>query len=112
MEIPNIKEDNVRNYFILASLHPELRTIPMVETEVVAGDDVSRWSGVVGKAEVREYTIQEQRTDSMCYVFKDNLQDFKDFLANDGMNPMEIEDTIERIEWKKAIFLNIDVGGA
>lgn len=112
MDIPSIKENNVRNYLILASLEPNLPTIPMVETEVVAGDDVSRWSGVIGKAEVREYTIQEMYTDSMQYVFKDEIQDFKGFLANDGMTPMEIEDTIEQIEWEKAIFLNIDVGGA
>lgn len=110
MELANIEESNVRNYLILVSLNPTLPTIPMVETEVVAGDDVSRWSGVVGKAEVREYTIQEMHTDSMCYVWKDKLQDYKDYLDREGMNPMEIEEAIERIAWEKAIFLNIDVG--
>ena len=110
MELANIEESNVRNYLILVSLNPTLPTIPMVETEVVAGDDVSRWSGVVGKAEVREYTIQEMHTDSMCYVWKDKLQDYKDYLDREGMNPMEIEEAVERIEWEKAIFLNIDVG--
>lgn len=110
MELANIQENNARNYLILLSLNPELPTIPMVETEVVAGDDVSRWSAVMGKAEVREYTIQEMHTDSMCYVFKDKLQGYKDFLDHKGMNPMEIEDAVEKIEWQKAIFLNIDVG--
>ncbi|MDD3488789.1 MAG: hypothetical protein PHR62_02755 [Paludibacter sp.] len=110
MELANIEESNVRNYLILVSLNPTLPTIPMVETEVVAGDDVSRWSGVVGKSEVREYTIQEMHTDSMCYVWKDKIQDYKDYLDREGMNPMEIAETIEQIAWEKAIFLNIDVG--
>lgn len=109
MEIMNIKEDNVRNYLILASLNLELPTIPMVKTEVVAGDDAGRWCGVIGKAEVREYTIQQQYTDSMCYIYKDDIQDYKKFLGEQGMNQMEIDDAVEGIEWKKAIFLNIDV---
>jgi hypothetical protein len=110
MELHNIQERNVRDYLILASLNPELPTIPMVESEVVAGDDCERWSGVIGRARVREYTFEQMYADGEQYVFKDDTEKFRCYLEDCcEMNEEEIEDRISKIQWQKAIFLDIDI---
>ena len=110
MNIPNIEETNVRNYLILASLNPDLPTIPMVEGEIVAGSECRRWSGVIGNAKVHEYTFKEMYADGMQYLFKDDTEPLETYLSENGYTDEEIAAEIAGIEWQKAIFLNIDVG--
>lgn len=110
VNIQEVQEDNVRNYMLLVSLNPDLPTIPMVESEVVAGDDCNRWSGVIGKARVREYTFMQMYADGEQYIFKDDTSNLKWYLADKGYTEEQIEEKIAKIKWQKAIFLDIDIG--
>ncbi|HIW80275.1 MAG TPA: hypothetical protein H9742_01920 [Candidatus Acetatifactor stercoripullorum] len=110
VNIQTVQEDNVRNYMLLVSLNPELQTIPMVESEVVAGGDCRRWSGVIGRARVREYTFMQMYADGEQYVFRDNTEPMKTYLSDNGYSEQEIAEEVENIEWQKAIFLDIDIG--
>lgn len=110
VNIQEVQEDNVRNYMLLVSLNPDLPTIPMVESEVVAGDDCNRWSGVIGKARVREYTFMQMYADGEQYIFEDDTSNLKWYLADKGYTEEQIEEKIAKIKWQKAIFLDIDIG--
>jgi len=37
--------------------NPDLPVIPMVDSDVVAGDEYGYWIGSIGKCEVREFAI-------------------------------------------------------
>lgn len=39
--------------------NPDLPVIPMVDSDVVAGDEYGYWMGSIGKCEVREFAIDD-----------------------------------------------------
>jgi len=47
-----IQKENVKSLIALVNENPDLRILPMVSGEVVAGDDFSSWAGSFGNAEI------------------------------------------------------------
>lgn len=101
--------------FRLIQENPELPILPTVDTEVVAGDDYGRWIGAFGKAEVREYAIDEWYGDGLVR-FRDD-SGAEDSLI-EGIAEVKYDGTEADYEkakneaealWTKAIIVNIDL---
>lgn len=95
--------------------NPDLPVVPMVDNEIVAGDEYGRWLGSFGKAEIREYAIDEHYGDGVVR-FKDEYG-AEDTLI-EGIAECKYDGTDEDYEkakkeaatlWRKAIVVNIDV---
>jgi hypothetical protein len=102
--------------------NPSLPVLPMVDTDVVAGDEFSSYMGSIGDCEVKEYTLKEMYHDGETIIYKDDTSDLFDFLKDnyeiDNLTDHEMPDEeidkavdkyIEDIEWEKAIFLDINL---
>lgn len=110
MKIPNIAEKNVRDYFMLLSLNPDLPTIPMVDSDIVAEDN-GRWSGRIGEAHIDEFTFVQMWRECPEYLLKDDLEEYERYLYEEtDYTDEQVKEEIAKIEWQKAIFLNIDMG--
>ena len=93
----------------LVAENPELEVIAWVESEIVGGDDYSRWCGKLGKAHIQEYIEAEMYNDYPEFVYKDDTEDLENYLYDMEMSDEEIAAYINNIEWKKAIFVNVDL---
>lgn len=111
--------DKERNYreelFKLMQENPELPVVPMVDGEVVAGDEYARWIGAFGKAEVREYAIDEWYGDSLVR-FRDDSGAEESLIegiaeVKYGGTESDYEKAKNEAEalWTKAIIVNIDL---
>lgn len=47
-----IQKENIQSLLNLIKKYPELRIVPMVDSEIVADDGYSSWLGSFGKAEI------------------------------------------------------------
>lgn len=108
--------DNLRLLFELTKQNPDLEVIPMVQTDVVCGDDYNWWMGTIGESRVDEYLVDEYHDG--CIIFKSGMDDllyeelaetFADY-NDDGSNEA-VERAKERIQtmWTKCIVVEITI---
>lgn len=80
--------------------NPQLDVIPMVDYEIVCSDDYRRWASSIGQPEIHEYYFDISDEGQLCYKDKYNeeeLEYINSYLHSNNM------------EWKKAIFVDIDL---
>jgi len=99
-----IQQENINNLLELIKQNPNLRILPMVETELVGGDDFAWWSGNWGESRLDERWDNEERIH-----FKS--QDFND-LAEDEMDRKDwtresAEKIVNNYDWEKVIVIKI-----
>lgn len=110
LNFEDIEDGNLSKYLLLLANNHGLPTIPMVDYEVVAGDDFSRWCGSFGKAEVKEYIEVEMYGDTEEFVYRNDTEKYEDYLESvNGWNDDIIKEYLKSVKWRKAIFLNIDL---
>lgn len=106
----DFQKENVKKALELIKENPELPIIPMVNYEIVAGDDALYWMGSWGDARIDEYTIDGER---MRYLSEgiDELFDryFGDIFSDKGLGPEYRKRLVEELGWTKAIFIKIDL---
>lgn len=104
-------DKNTERLVNLISKNPELPVIPMVSAEVVCDDSYDRWVGSVGLPEIKEYTTYEFYGDGEEIIYREDCDSIKEYIADhyDKLTDEEIEKMIDFLEWKKAIFLNVDL---
>lgn len=111
--------NNIEQFLELVKANPNLPIIPMVDYEVVGDDSYGRWYGSFGKAKVEEYVTYQMYGDGEQVVYKDDVDDLFEYIY-DHYNITEPDMTDEEIEkeilkkiddmnWRKAIFVNIDL---
>ena len=98
----------------LIAENPSLPVVPMVNSEVVAGDDYAYWFGSFSSSTVDEYVCVNER-----FYTRDNQDeiedDFSDYLCDDYPDmPDEefykmIHEKVEALPWTKAIIVYIDL---
>lgn len=93
----------------LVAENPDLEVLAWVDSEIVADDGYSRQLGELGDACIREYSEQEMYGDYKQFVYKDDTEDFEDFLHCEGLTEEEVAEHIKNLKWKKAIFVNVDL---
>lgn len=101
--------NNVSDFIRLVQENPKLPVVPMVDYEVVAGDECARWIGDFGKARVMEYYCSEE------HVYYKDDEDIKGAVSAavgweryEAISDEEANDIYEKLPWIKAIIVNID----
>ena len=73
----NITE-NIQKLITLATEHPELPIIAMVDGEIVGDDSYHRWVGYFGRVELGEYVLYDDRFIDDREEFKEEYYDYND----------------------------------
>ena len=73
----NITE-NIQKLITLATEHPELPIIAMVDGEIVGDDSYHRWVGYFGSVELGEYVLYDDRFIDDREEFKEKYYDYND----------------------------------
>lgn len=111
---------NIKELLKLVSENPNLPVVPMVDYEVVAGDDYGRWLGSFGNVYVGEYALFKDRFYDDREEFKEDYFDYySDELCEkfnydpwDNTKNEELEKYLDEVADKyfiKAIIVNIDL---
>lgn len=103
--------ENTIKFLKLVQENPTLRIIPLVEFEVVGGDDFYRWMGSIGDSRIDEFFLPG---DSDRYFLKSRdtyaLEDYYDCDCLDhNLDSLSIEERVAQTPWEKVIVVNIDL---
>lgn len=105
----------------LIEQYPDLPIFALVDYEVVGGDEANRWYGQLGMAITREYAnVEEYGYNNQTIVFKDDTEDYEQWLIDGMLEDQDVivteeiaeeeaKEIIENLEYKKAIFVNVDL---
>ena len=103
----------------LVQENPTLRIIPMVDSEIVADDGYNWWYASFGRSDCRECIKVSMYEDYEQMVFRDDAEDYEDFLFDAlgenyfHLSNEEIEGKVQKIidaqDWEKVITVNIDL---
>ena len=105
---------NHDDLFKLMQETPDLPVVPMVDADIVAGDDYGRWMGSWGSASVDEYLIPP---DDRPMIFKsdddvfDTLEQCLPEAEFEALpeNESECRPFYDALPWVKAIIVNINL---
>ena len=105
---------NHDDLFKLMQENPDLPVVPMVDADIVAGDDYGRWMGSWGSASVDEYLIPP---DDRPMIFKsdddvfDTLEQCLPEAEFEALpeNESECRPFYDALPWVKAIIVNINL---
>ena len=105
---------NHDDLFKLMQENPDLPVVPMVDADIVAGDDYGRWMGSWGSASVDEYLIPP---DDRPMIFKsddDVFDTWEQCLPEAEFealpeNESECRPFYDALPWVKAIIVNINL---
>lgn len=101
--------EKTRQLFELIRDNPDLPIIPFVDSEIVADDGYMRWIGSWGSSYIIEYTEVEMYEDYPEMIYKDDTERYEQFLYDQGWSEETVAKQINKIEWIKAIAVNIDL---
>jgi len=106
-----IQQENIKKLIELAQENPDLRIVPMVNTECVNSDDYSYWIANWGKAEIDEIWCYEggERLYSRSNDY-DTLVDeaMDEIVCDDEVNwDIVAKAKVDAYEWEKVITVNI-----
>ena len=103
------------NLLTLIKENPELKILPMVNSECVGGDDYSYWSAEWGKAEIDEYYTNDERIyfkendyDELVEKYMDSIVEDLETLVTDEELGIMAEKVVNDLKWIKAIVVHID----
>lgn len=107
------ERENREELFRLMRENPDLPVLPMVNTEVVGGDDYGRWLGSFGKARIREYLVDEWYGDGIVRYRDEDEEIVIEGIAEvkyDGSDAAyeKAKEEASRL-WTKAIIVSIDL---
>lgn len=105
---------NHDDLFKLMQENPDLPVVPVVDADIVAGDDYGRWMGSWGSASVDEYLIPP---DDRPMIFKsdddvfDTLEQCLPEAEFEALpeNESECRPFYDALPWVKAIIVNINL---
>lgn len=102
--------NNTELFLNLVKENPTLPIMPMVDTEVVAGDNYCWWCARFGESFVGHYYNNDEhciiREHDDDYDIFDECFDIDDFDVN--ISDEEIEKIVDELKWIKAILVKID----
>ncbi|MCH5279718.1 MAG: hypothetical protein J1E60_08025 [Christensenellaceae bacterium] len=89
------EKQNLEELLRLIQENPDLPVVPMVDNDIVAGDEYCRWRGSFGEVKIREYAVDDYYYGISAVRFKDECG------AEDAL--------ISEVLWTRAIIVNIDL---
>ena len=102
------QQQNVEHLFNLIKENPNLRILPLVDTECVPSDDFSSWVAGWGKASIEE--ILERNGDERIYIKSHDYDDLVDEIlisAESEISEEEAEKIVDGYDWEKVIVVSI-----
>lgn len=107
-------DSNESKLLKLIQENPGMSIIPMVDVDVIAGNEFNRYGGVLGDCEIREYVFRESGYGGGVFYYKGE-DDLAEYIAEDedGLHSYEerlalAKEKVSKIQWNKAIFVNVD----
>lgn len=102
-----IQQENIKELIRLVQENPDLRIVPMVDTECVYDDSFSYWIANWGKAEIDEIYNHEggERLYSKSNDY-DTLVD-EEMFENEELTEKEAKNKVNGYEWEKVITVSI-----
>lgn len=107
--------ENTKKLLELIQENPSLPIVPMVDAEIVAGDDFGRWMGAWGCARVDEYLIPPQDYEPMIFKSDDDVFDTLEKCLPEAEfdalpeSESECRPVYDALPWIKAIIVDIDL---
>lgn len=103
--------ENMIKFIKLIQENPTLRIIPLVDYEVVGGDDFFRWMGSIGDSHIDEFFLPG---DSDRYFLKsEDMYDLEDYYDHEcldhNLDSLSIEECVKQTPWEKVIIVHIDL---
>lgn len=102
----DIQKENVQSLLNLIKENPELKIVPMVDTEIVADDGYSSWLGSFGKAEIDHIWNSGERIFFKSLDEEELVQNTLDEIPleiDDATAEITANDIVEKYEWEKVI---------
>lgn len=102
----DIQKENVQSLLNLIKENPELKIVPMVDTEIVADDGYSSWLGSFGKAEIDHIWNSGERIFFKSQDEEELVQNILDEIPleiDDATAERTANDIVEKYEWEKVI---------
>ncbi len=94
----------IKNLLNLAQENPELRILPMVDTECVPSDDYGSWVARWDTAEIDSVFVKDER----IYRKSDDFEGLVDEVMHDfEFSNEKARSVVEGYEWEKVILVNI-----
>lgn len=104
----------------LVNENPDLPIIPMVDSEVVAGDDFSSWIGSFGDCRIDSYVNINYYGENRFFTRYDDESILQEYFEEQIADELGVDDNYEYIEklarkkikklpWVKAIIVYIDL---
>ncbi|EGD47104.1 hypothetical protein Cpap_1496 [Ruminiclostridium papyrosolvens DSM 2782] len=98
------QQENVKNLLNLVQENPELRILPLVDTECVVSDDYGSWVARWDTTEIDFVFVKDER------MYRKSA-DFED-LVDEAMHDFDFSDEkarkiVDGYEWEKVILVNI-----
>lgn len=105
------QQENIKNLLQIIKENPDLKIIPMVDSEIVCDDNHNYWMGSWGNAEVDEYYISDGRIYLKSYDEEDLINDVACDEIDENENDVEAmkkaEEIVKGYDWRKAIIVYI-----
>lgn len=99
----------IKQLLDLIQQRPELPIIPMVDYEVVCGDESSRWMGSFGSAEVTKYVCGEEHI--FFYDESEMEPALREIVGDDWYDASNEENDLEKyrsLAWTECIAVDIN----
>lgn len=112
------QQSNIETLMELIRENPDLEIMPMVDYEVCAGDEFSRWLGSWGKAKIDEFHVpefDEERIyfksvdeDKLGEKIYDHLELNNPYMAPEVLSELT-DKALSEVKWEKVITVNINL---
>jgi len=104
------QQENIKNLLKLIQENPELRIVPLVDTECVPNDDFGSWVAGWGSAEVDEIWISDERIYLKSEDYDELIEEAMEEIVCDDESQLEIlaENKVDNLEWEKVIIVRIN----
>ena len=104
------QQERINNLLELIKENPNLPIVPMVDSQICAGDDYAWWMGSWGSACIDEYLHDDERIyfrcddeDELIDKVCDNTEDYPDITEE------EAEKIVNNYNWTKCICVQIEL---
>lgn len=105
-----LQNKNLEKLLEMIKENPDLPIIPWVDSDIVADEGFSRWTASWGDCNVVEHLFCEIYGDLETLVYRDDTEELEEYLLDyDVCEESELENYISKMDWQKAIFVDIDL---
>jgi hypothetical protein len=104
-------DEKLQQLYELLKKNPGINVIPLVNTEVVSGDEYSSWIGSFGSSELKEFTLYALNDDlsEERMIFKEQKERIVEDLMDrhSEINEELANEIADQLDWQKVVIVHI-----